>query len=130
MIQVKRVYEQVSDQDGYRVLVDRLWPRGISKEHAKLDEWLKEVAPSNELRKWFHHEPEKFPLFKEKYALELTTGIQKEAFNQLKKIVETNSTVTLVYGAKDTVDNQAVCLKKWLEEIKEKGGAVQSEPIK
>ena len=116
MIKIKRVYEQPSTDDGYRVLVDRLWPRGVSKSKAQLDEWLKEVAPSNELRKWFHHEPEKFEAFKENYAAELQEGSAKEAFAHLKMLVATHPIVTLVYGAKDTQDNQAVCLKEWLEQ--------------
>lgn len=115
MLQIKRVYEEPSKEDGYRVLVDRLWPRGISKERAQLDEWLKEVGPSNELRKWFHHEPEKFDVFKEKYADELGAGKAKEAFDHLQTLVAKHQNVTLVYGAKDTLDNQAVCLKEWLE---------------
>ncbi|KAF1296788.1 MarR family transcriptional regulator [Enterococcus sp. JM4C] len=115
MIKLKRAYEEPAEADGYRVLVDRLWPRGVSKEQAQVNEWLKEVAPSNELRKWFHHEAEKFAEFKEKYEAELAQGTGKEAFAELLEIVSENPVVTLVYGAKDTVANQAVCLKEWLE---------------
>lgn len=115
MIQLKRAYEEPSSEDGYRVLVDRLWPRGKSKDFEELDEWLKEIAPSNELRQWFHHEPEKFPLFKEKYEQELQKEPTATAVKQLKEILATHKIVTFVYGAKDQEHNQAVVLKEWLE---------------
>ena len=115
MIQIKRAYEAPTEQDGYRVLVDRIWPRGKSKESEKLDEWLKEVAPSTELRKWFNHEANKYPEFKQKYQEELKHEPTATAFKQLQTIVKNQPVVTLVYGAKDTVHNQAVVLKELLE---------------
>lgn len=115
MIQIKRAYEAPTEQDGYRVLVDRIWPRGKSKESEKLDEWLKEVAPSTELRKWFNHEANKYPEFKQKYQEELKHEPTATAFKRLQTIVKNQPVVTLVYGAKDTVHNQAVVLKELLE---------------
>lgn len=115
----KRVYDQYSEEDGIRILVDRLWPRGISKEKAKLDYWLKEVAPTNELRKWYHHELGNFEEFKTRYEAELSQGKQKEALEQLMDLVaENKGRITLLYGAKDEVNNQAVILKKMLLEGK------------
>jgi uncharacterized protein YeaO (DUF488 family) len=115
-IQCKRIYEDASIEDGIRILVDRLWPRGITKEKAKLDYWLKEVAPSNELRKWYHHDGGTFDEFQQKYRDELQQGEQQEALEKLKGIVYRNKgTVTLLYGAKDEENNQAVILKNILE---------------
>ncbi|WP_086351092.1 DUF488 domain-containing protein [Candidatus Enterococcus clewellii] len=113
MIYVKRAYEEPSEEDGYRVLVDRLWPRGISKEHAKIDSWLKEIAPSKELRQWFDHDPEKFDQFKEKYKEELAkdTG----PMTQLLATIEKEKNVTLVYSAKNETMNNAVVLKAFIE---------------
>lgn len=112
---LKRIYEKAADSDGYRILVDRLWPRGISKEEAKLDEWLKELGPSNELRKWFGHIPEKYPEFREKYREELKTQT-----NLLKHIKEmaAKQQVCICYGARDTTHNQAVVIKELLDEMK------------
>ena len=84
-IQIQRIYEN-NQSEGTRILVDRVWPRGISKEDANLDFWLKELAPTTELRKWFNHEPSKFEAFKEKYKQELESGDQQEALNKLKEI--------------------------------------------
>ena len=112
-ILIKRVYEDASEADGYRILVDRIWPRGISKERAKLDEWVKVVAPSTELRKWFDHQEERFPEFTKRYKTELLQ--QKEALDLIKKIA-TQEQVTLVYSAKDTEMNQAVVLRDVLSE--------------
>lgn len=106
-ISIKRIYEDASQADGYRVLVDRLWPRGISKDKAKVDEWLKEVGPSNELRVWFGHDPARYGEFKKRYETELKSN---SAFDELKKITQNNSTVTLVYSAKDEDHNQAQVL--------------------
>lgn len=116
MIELKRIYEAAEESDGLRVLVDRVWPRGISKEKAHLDYWLKEVGPSTELRKWFNHDPEKFAEFKTRYRDELKGGTEKEAFDQLLQLAKDHKKVTLLFGAKDTKDNQAVVLKKLLEE--------------
>ncbi len=118
MVQVnrKRVYEQPENDDGVRVLVDRIWPRGLSKQKAAVDHWLKELAPSAELRKWFQHDPEKFPDFKQKYIQEITMDeTKREHIGKLKEIIEESESVTLVYGAKDTEHNQAVVLQEWLE---------------
>jgi DNA-3-methyladenine glycosylase len=107
-LQIKRVYEQPSLSDGYRVLVDRLWPRGVSKEAAKLDEWCKDVAPSNELRQWFGHQPERFEEFSKRYRAELADN---PAIQELKDLIKNKSTVTLVYSAHDETHNQAVVLQ-------------------
>lgn len=117
MIRIKRAYKEAEDTDGYRVLVDRLWPRGVSKEKEHLDLWLKEIAPSNELRKWFNHEPDKFSQFKEKYLIELNAGEANDACQRLIQIINKHPIVTLVYGAKDEVHNNAVVLQEMLEKI-------------
>ncbi|MBO0450546.1 DUF488 domain-containing protein [Enterococcus sp. MJM12] len=114
MITTKRIYADYEKKDGFRVLVDRVWPRGIKKVDAHLDEWLKEIAPSTELRKWFGHKPENFPVFKEKYIAELQTEPAKSALAQLTTIVQRKEKVTLLYGAKDEVHNQAVVLAEYL----------------
>lgn len=101
-IQIKRIYEDYNKNDGVRVLVDRIWPRGISKEDAKLSHWMKEVGPSNDLRKWFGHDPDKFNEFKEKYKQELESGDQKDKLAELKEITKKHQkNVTLVFSAKD-----------------------------
>ncbi|SHH77606.1 Uncharacterized conserved protein YeaO, DUF488 family [Chryseolinea serpens] len=111
-IAIKRVYEPFSKADGYRILVDRLWPRGIKKEAAHVDLWLKEVAPSTALRKWFNHEPEKWKSFLTKYNAELKGSAALEELQALRK---QHKTVTLLYGAKDEQHNQAVALKQFSE---------------
>lgn len=112
-IQIKRAYTEPSEEDGYRVLIDRLWPRGVKKEDLQLDEWLKEVAPSDGLRKWFHHEAGKFSEFKERYLHELEDA--EEALTHLLKKAQ-KGRLTLVYGAKNEEHNQAVILKELLEQ--------------
>lgn len=109
MIKIKRVYEPVSPSDGKRILVDRLWPRGVSKAKAKVDYWAKEVAPTTELREWFGHDPAKWSEFKRKYLAELQ---QNPAVADLKE--ELTGHCTLVYGAKDTQHNQGVVLQEFL----------------
>ena len=111
MITIKRIYEEASAQDGFRILVDRIWPRGVSKDKAKLDLWLKEVAPSNELRKAFHGKKMEWAEFKKRYLKEL--GNCKEHLEVLRKKAEEGK-VTLVYGAKDEEQNQAVVLREVL----------------
>lgn len=111
-IQIKRIYEEYSEDDGYRVLVDRLWPRGVSKEEARLDEWLKEIAPSTGLRKWFDHDPDKFDEFSARYKGELTR--KEEVADHLLTIAEKQN-VTLLYAAKDEEHNHAKVLKDFLE---------------
>jgi uncharacterized protein YeaO (DUF488 family) len=111
MIKLKRVYEEPSSEDGFRVLVDRLWPRGLSKERAAVDLWLKEAAPSPELRKWFDHDLARWPQFQERYRAELRD--KKDALRMLKQKSK-EGTVTLVYAARDEEHNGAVALKRFL----------------
>jgi uncharacterized protein YeaO (DUF488 family) len=107
---IKRIYEPPSPSDGYRVLVDRLWPRGISRERAALNEWAKDIAPTPELREWFDHRPDRFAEFKRQYKQQLSGNTAWKALrNQLK-----NRRVTLLYGAKDPEVNHAVVLMKLL----------------
>jgi uncharacterized protein YeaO (DUF488 family) len=109
---IKRVYEPVSPKDGYRILVDRLWPRGLSKERAAVDLWLKAIAPSAELRKWFGHEPEKWPEFRRKYFAELAT--HPDEVGQIRTLAKRRR-VTLVYGARNTDNNDAVAILDYLK---------------
>jgi len=109
---LKRVYEEPAESDGTRILVDRLWPRGLTKEKAKINVWLKEIAPSAELRKWFNHEPSKWPEFKKRYWAEIDNNT--EALSALKKHLA-NGTVTIVYSAKDEEHNDAVAIKQYLD---------------
>jgi uncharacterized protein YeaO (DUF488 family) len=108
---LKRVYEDPEKSDGTRILVDRLWPRGLTKEKAHVDLWLKEVAPSTELRKWFAHDPAKWPEFKTRYRAELKRN--KEQVELLKQAAA-KGPATLLYGAKDEVHNEAVVLQNLL----------------
>lgn len=112
LFQLKRIYEDYSEDDGYRILVDRLWPRGISKEDARLDEWLKTIAPSTELRKWFNHDPEKFEEFAKRYKTELAD--REEVVESLLNIAQQQQ-ITLLFAAKDEVHNHAVVLKEFLD---------------
>lgn len=104
-----RVYDK-NEQDGYRVLVDRLWPRGMTKERADLDEWCKEVAPSTELRKWYGHDPELVNEFRRRYRAELKVGEPAEALAHLRDLVATKETVTLLTAAKDPEISEAAVL--------------------
>jgi uncharacterized protein YeaO (DUF488 family) len=108
-IKIKRVYEKPDKEDGVRILVDRLWPRGLTKEKASIDLWLKDIAPSTELRKWFGHDPEKWKEFGKRYRDELKKN--EEQVSLLKAQMK-NGTVTLVYGAKDEEHNEALVLKE------------------
>ena len=110
-IEIKRVYEEAGGKRGFRVLVDRLWPRGISKETAKLDLWLPAIGPSTKLRQWFNHDPARWTEFQRRYHAELTD--QKELVVELKKRAK-KGTVTLLYSAKDERHNQAVALWSYL----------------
>lgn len=112
-LKVKRVYEAAAKGDGMRILVDRLWPRGIAKEKAKVDLWLKAVAPSNALRKRFHAKPEKWDAFLEAYFDELRSEEAAEAAKELRRGIR-KGTVTLLYAARDEAHNNAVALKAWL----------------
>lgn len=111
MVKLKRVYEAPAKDDGTRILVDRLWPRGLTKEKAKVDLWLKEVAPSTELRKWFAHDPTRWSEFQTRYKAELKSNPEQVAL--LKKEIA-KGPATLVYGAKDEEHNEAVVLQQML----------------
>lgn len=117
MIHVKRVYERPSRGDGLRILVDRLWPRGLTKERAGVDLWLKDLAPSTELRKWFGHDPAKWKQFQARYRKELSANEKADAFDVLKQKSK-GHTVTLVYGARDEAHNEAIVLKRVLQSRK------------
>jgi uncharacterized protein YeaO (DUF488 family) len=108
-VALKRVYEQAEAKDGTRVLVDRLWPRGLSKERAHVDVWLKEIAPSNELRRWFDHDPDKFADFRRRYEAELASESGKEALAKLRGLME-RGPISLVFAAHDVEHNNAVVL--------------------
>ena len=112
MIQLKRIYEQSSDKDGLRVLVDKLWPRGLRKNEVRLDIWLKEIAPDDELRKWFSHDPDKWEEFRKRYLKELE---QNEEYVQklIEKAKETD--LTLLYATKNERFNNAIVLKEYIE---------------
>ena len=106
-VRLKRAYDPAEPGDGYRVLIDRLWPRGVSKERARLDEWARELAPSTELRTWFGHDPERFAEFERRYRAELTA--HEEKLDELRCRAR-EGTLTLVYGARDEEHNDAVVL--------------------
>ncbi|HXX81678.1 MAG TPA: DUF488 domain-containing protein [Thermodesulfovibrionales bacterium] len=112
MIKLKRIYDPFSREDGKRVLVDRLWPRGIKKEDAHIDEWLRDIAPSDTLRKWFSHDPSRWEEFKKRYNAEL-----KDKRKLLEELLADSrkGTVTLLFGAKDIERNNAVVIKEALE---------------
>ncbi len=112
VIALKRAYEPATSEDGYRILVDRLWPRGVSKENARIDLWLKDIAPSTELRKWFGHDPDKWEQFRRRYWEELKN--KPDLISQIRQHSH-KSRVTLVYSAKDEEHNDAVALKEYLE---------------
>jgi uncharacterized protein YeaO (DUF488 family) len=111
----RRVYEERSSQDGKRVLVDRVWPRGMRKEDAHLDEWLRDVAPSTELRRWYGHEPERFAEFRRRYLAELRDSGHHEAADHLRDLAA-HDTVTLLTATKDADHSQAAVLAEWLEQ--------------
>lgn len=111
-VRIKRVYDDAAKADGFRVLVDRIWPRGVTKEAAAIDEWLKEVGPSTELRKWFGHDPDKFDEFAKRYRAELKDS---EALKTLRGFHREHGVLTLVFSAKDSEHNQAVVLRDLLK---------------
>lgn len=116
-IRMERIYESVRSDGTYRILVDRLWPRGVSKENAALDEWWKDIAPSPELRKWFGHDPEKYARFKAHYLGELAgSEYAEECKNRMEELLKERD-VILLYGAKDTEHSHAAVLKEWLEAV-------------
>lgn len=112
MIKLKRVYEKADKEDGFRILVDRLWPRGLTKQRAAVDLWLKEIAPSTELRKWFGHDPEKWKEFRRRFRAEIKNHSDEV---ELIKSKARQDTVTLLYGARDQEHNEAVVLQQFLE---------------
>ena len=112
-ISIKRAYEDATAEDGYRVLVDRVWPRGRSRESLALAEWAKDVAPSTKLRQWFGHDPQRWELFRERYREELASPAQRARLRSLVKAAG-KGPLTLVYGAKDETHNQAVALREIL----------------
>ena len=111
-VELKRAYEPAESTDGFRILVDRLWPRGVSKKSARIDLWLKEIAPTTQLRKWFGHDPAKWDTFRRRYFRELEEN--SEAVAQLLEHAR-HSPVTLVYGAKDEEHNDAVAIKEYIK---------------
>lgn len=115
MLRLKRVYEEAEEGDGFRILVDRLWPRGVSKEDAALDLWLKEVAPSDPLRRWFSHDPSRWEEFKESYFRELEG--KEEELNRIRSLLGEGD-VTLLFASKDKERNNAVALAEYLRKEK------------
>ncbi|MGZ3235924.1 MAG: DUF488 domain-containing protein [Burkholderiaceae bacterium] len=113
---IKRAYEDANPQDGYRVLVDRIWPRGRTKEKLSLELWAKDLAPSTELRKWFEHDPKKWKTFQQRYQSELASEEKQQQMRQLLTDAH-GKPLTLVYGAKDEEHNQAVVLKEVLMQL-------------
>ena len=113
-LKIKRVYLTPEEGDGYRILIDRLWPRGIAKEKACIDEWNKAIAPSSELRKWFGHKEENYATFTEKYRSELDNNPEATPFANHTKALLESSNVTLLYGAKSENCNHAIILRDWL----------------
>jgi uncharacterized protein YeaO (DUF488 family) len=112
MLKVKRVYEPAQPSDGYRILVDRIWPRGVSKKNAHVDLWIKEIAPSSALRRWFGHDPERWTGFKQRYRRELQQ--RPQLTGQLRQLLKRHRTVTLIFSARDQRHNQAVALRAFL----------------
>lgn len=119
MIRLKRAYAQPSSKDGIRVLVERLWPRGLRKNDAKLDAWMKDVAPSDELRRWFGHDPRRFGEFQKRYKHELRSGPARAMFDELARLAA-RRTVTLVYAAHDEAHNNAAVLAREIERTRDR----------
>jgi uncharacterized protein YeaO (DUF488 family) len=114
-INIRRAYDPPAPDDGCRVLVDRLWPRGLKREAAGIDHWLRELAPSNELRTWFAHDPERWDAFRQRYAAELQAPAAAAALAELRGLIAAHPVVTLLYGARNTRCNNAEALRLWLE---------------
>ncbi len=114
-IKLKRAYDKPANDDGTRILVDRIWPRGLSKERAHIDLWLKDVAPSSELRKWFAHDPARFSEFRQRYQQELATGSGQDALQKLRDLAH-QQPVTLIFSAHDTDHNNAVILRDLVQQ--------------
>lgn len=115
-IAVKRAYEAPAERDGRRILVDRVWPRGVTKDELRLDAWYRDLAPSTELRKWFAHDPERWPEFQKRYAAELKRAKAREQVEELAALGKRGK-VTLVYGARDEEHNQAIVLRDYLKRL-------------
>lgn len=115
MIAIKRVYDPPERNDGARLLVDRLWPRGLSKERAAIDEWLRDLAPSNELRRWYHARPQQWEAFRKKYLKELTLPQAQQALDRLYHFAHTSKRVALLFASKNEEQNNATVLKELLE---------------
>lgn len=113
MIRIGRIYEKPGKGNGFRILVDRLWPRGVKKSEAKINLWLKDIAPSDSLRKWFSHDPEKWKEFQKRYRAELKG--RKELLRQIKRLEKENKNIMLIYSAKDKEHNNAVVLAEILK---------------
>lgn len=118
-IKLKRAYDEPANDDGTRILVDRIWPRGLSKERAHIDLWLKDVAPSSELRKWFAHDPARFSEFRQRYQQELATGSGQDALQKLRDLAH-QQPVTLIFSAHDTDHNNAVVLRDLVQQTQQK----------
>ena len=116
-IHVKRAYEPAAKSDGYRVLVDRVWPRGVSKDEIRIDEWAKEIAPSTKLRQWFGHDPQRWTEFQKRYRDELRDPAQRQRLRDLLAGAKGSRAITLVYSAKDEEHNQAIVLCSVLERL-------------
>lgn len=114
-IVIKRVYETASRTDGVRVLVDRLWPRGLTKERAAVDEWLRDLAPSDELRRWYHARPEQWQNFRKKYLKELSQPEAEDALRRLYQLAHKRKRLTLLFASKNETNNNAVVLKELLD---------------
>lgn len=112
---MRRVYDPPAATDGCRVLVDRLWPRGLTHEAARVDHWLRELAPSSELRQWFAHDAARWAEFRHRYAAELQAPTAAEALAELRRLMATQPVLTLLYGARDSGHNNAEALRLWLE---------------
>lgn len=115
-LKIERIYTKPVDMNGYRILVDRVWPRGISKVNAALDDWYKTIAPTKELREWFAHDPEKYPEFKTRYETELNANPDLQDFLNLIKDKLKRGNVIMLYGAKDETHNQAVVLEDFIQD--------------
>ena len=115
-IRIERVYDSPKEVDSFRILVDRLWPRGLSKEKVRIDLWQKDIAPSNSLRKWFGHDEKKWDEFKRKYFKELDKKSDSDAVDKIIKLAEEQNSITLLYGTKEERFNNAIALKEYLEE--------------
>lgn len=122
-IQLKRAYDKPARNDGLRILVDRLWPRGIKKEELRLDAWAKALAPSTQLRKWFAHDPDKWPEFRKRYRTELKHAGASKLIRDLVASSKRSNTITLLYGAKDQEHNEAIILRDLFERVVSEEGS-------